>query len=139
VKFLREHESDLDDRTVHNIFETLNTFLRTRDILIADKILAELDYAEKLPKPYTKQELKDMFAAMNDEERLLYGLFLNSGVRMQKCRTRNTQTSTERNAHCMFSRRRGVSSVSRARARRNPPRTDSFRFRQSWFGKSRTE
>jgi hypothetical protein len=30
VKFLREHESDLDDRTVHNIFETLNTFLRTR-------------------------------------------------------------------------------------------------------------
>ena len=33
VKFLREHDSDLDDRTVHNIFETLNTFLRTRDIL----------------------------------------------------------------------------------------------------------
>jgi len=26
-KFLREHESDLDDRTVHNVFETLNTFL----------------------------------------------------------------------------------------------------------------
>ena len=26
VKFLREHESDLDDRTVHNVFETLNTF-----------------------------------------------------------------------------------------------------------------
>jgi integrase len=81
VKFLREHESDLDDRTVHNIFETLNTWLRTRDILIAGKILAELDYAEKPPKPYTKQELKDMFAAMEDEERLLYGLFLNSGLR----------------------------------------------------------
>src|SRR5580692_11557357 len=79
VKFLREHESDLDDRTVHNNFETLNTFLRTRDILIAGKILAELDYADKPPKPYTKQELKDMFAA--DEEKLLYGLFLNSGVR----------------------------------------------------------
>src|SRR5215470_15925331 len=31
VKFLREHESDFDDRTVHNILETLNTFLRTRD------------------------------------------------------------------------------------------------------------
>jgi len=81
VKFLRQHESDLDDRTVHNIFETLNTFLRTRDILIAGKILAELDYAEKPPKPYTKQELKDMFATMDDEEKLLYGLFLNSGVR----------------------------------------------------------
>jgi integrase len=81
VKFLREHDSDLDDRTVHNIFETLNTFLRTRDILIAGKILAELDYAEKPPKPYTKQELKAMFAVMNEEEKLLYGLFLNSGVR----------------------------------------------------------
>jgi integrase len=67
--------------TVHNIFETLNTFLRTRDILIAGKILAELDYAEKPPKPYTKQELKDMFATMDDEEKLLYGLFLNSRVR----------------------------------------------------------
>jgi hypothetical protein len=54
VKFLREHDSDLDDRTVHNIFEILNTFLRTRDILIAGKIPAELDYAEKPPKPYTK-------------------------------------------------------------------------------------
>jgi hypothetical protein len=81
VKFLREHGSDLDDRTVHNIFETLNTFLRTRDMFIAGKILAELDYAEKPPKPYTKQELKDMFAAMDEEEKLLYGLFLNSGVR----------------------------------------------------------
>jgi hypothetical protein len=100
VKFLRDHESDLDDRTVHNIFETLNTFLRTRDILIAGKILAELDYAEKPPKPYTKQELKDMFAAMDDEERLIYGLFLNSGFGMPKCRTRNTLTSTGRNARC---------------------------------------
>jgi integrase len=81
VKFLRDHESDLDDRTVHNIFETLNTFLRTRDLFIAGKILAELDYAEKPPKPYTKQELKDMFGAMDEEEKLLYGLFLNSGVR----------------------------------------------------------
>src|SRR4029077_8611767 len=81
VKFLRQHESDLDERTVHNIFETLNTFLRTRDILIAGKILAELDYAEKPPKPYTKQELKAMFAVMNEEEKLLYGLFLNSDVR----------------------------------------------------------
>jgi len=39
VKVLREHDSDLDDRTVHNIFETLNTFLRARDVLIAGKIL----------------------------------------------------------------------------------------------------
>ena len=81
VRFLREHESDLDDRTVHNVFETLNTFLRTRDFFIAGKILAELDYVEKPPKPYPKPELKALFAAMDDEEKLLYGSFLNSGVR----------------------------------------------------------
>jgi integrase len=81
VKFLRQHESGLDDRTVHNIFETLNTWLRSRDIFLAGKILAEVDYSEKLPKPYTKQELQDMFASMNEEEKLLYGMFLNSGVR----------------------------------------------------------
>jgi integrase len=35
----------------------------------------------KPPKPYTKQELKDMSAAMDEEAKQLYGLFLNSGVR----------------------------------------------------------
>jgi integrase len=59
----------------------LNTFPRARDSFIGGKILAELDYAEKAPKPYTKQELKAMFEAMDDEEKLFYGLFLNSGVR----------------------------------------------------------
>jgi hypothetical protein len=39
VKFLRKHDSDLDDRTVHNVFETLNTFLQTRDIFTAGKSL----------------------------------------------------------------------------------------------------
>jgi integrase len=81
VKFLRDHESDLDDRTVHNVFETLNTFLRTREVFTAGKILGELDYAEKPPKPYTKQELKLIFGVMDEEEKLLYGLFLNSGMR----------------------------------------------------------
>ena len=55
---------------------------RTRDIFIAGKIPAELDYAEKPPKPYTKQELKAMLAVTDEEEeKLLNGLFLNSGVR----------------------------------------------------------
>lgn len=81
VKYLRDHESDLDDRTVHNIFETINTWLRTQNIFIGGAILAQLDYVEIPPKPYTKQELKALFAAMNDEEKLLYGLFLNSGMR----------------------------------------------------------
>jgi len=41
----------LEDRTVYNIFATLNTFLRMQDIYVASKILAELGYAEKPPKP----------------------------------------------------------------------------------------
>ena len=61
VKFLRDHESDLDDRTVHNIFETLNTFLRTRDILIAGKILAELDYAEKPLREWAKKHRNNKY------------------------------------------------------------------------------
>jgi integrase len=81
VKFLQDHESDLDDRTVHNVFETLNTWLRNQSIFIAGKVLAQLDYVEKPPKPYTTQELKALFGAMDEEERLLYSLFLNSGVR----------------------------------------------------------
>jgi integrase len=81
VKFLQDHQDDLGDRTVHNVFGTLNTWLRSREIFLAGKILAQLGYAEKPPKPYTKQELKALFAAMDDEERVLYGLFLNSGCR----------------------------------------------------------
>ncbi len=56
-------------------------WLRARDIFIAGKILAELDYVEKPPKPYTKDELDALFSAMDEEEKLLYSLFLNSGVR----------------------------------------------------------
>jgi hypothetical protein len=57
VKFLRDHDSDLDDRTVHNVFETLNTVLRTRDVFIAGKILAELDYAEALHEAGTQGDV----------------------------------------------------------------------------------
>ncbi len=51
VKFLQDHEKDLSDRTVYNIFATLNTFFRAQDIYIAGKILSELSYAEKPVKP----------------------------------------------------------------------------------------
>ena len=81
VKFLQDHEDELCDRTVHNVFETLNTFLRANEIYIGGKILAELSYAEKPVKPYTMPELKALFGAMNEEEKLVYGLFLNSGCR----------------------------------------------------------
>ena len=67
VEFLRKHDSDPDDRKVHNIFETLNTFLRTRDVLIAGKnrgdktpgvftkYSAERDCSEQIPVPSTER------------------------------------------------------------------------------------
>jgi integrase len=139
VKFLREHDSDLDDRTVQNVFETLNTLLRTRDILIAGKILEEVDYAEKPPKPHTKQEIKAMFAVMNEEEKLLYGLFLNSGVRDAEMRKTEYADFNWEKCTLHVQPKPWRKFCLKARARRNPPRTDSFPFRQSWFGRSRTE
>jgi integrase len=81
VKFLQDHESNLTDRTVYNIFATLNTFLRTQDIFLASKILPELGYAEKPPKPYSKEELDALFGVMTEEQKLSYSFFLNSGCR----------------------------------------------------------
>ncbi len=81
VKFLQDHEKDLSDRTVYNIFATLNTFFRAQDIYIAGKILSELSYAEKPVKPYATEELDAMFAGMDKEEALWCSLFLNSGCR----------------------------------------------------------
>jgi len=45
--------------------------LRTREIFIAGKILVELAYSENPPKLSMKQELKDMFGAMDEDEKLL--------------------------------------------------------------------
>src|ERR1700757_3352234 len=45
---------------------------------------------------------------------------------MPRFRTPSTLTSTRRSARCMFSRRHGVSSVSRARARRSVLTKDKF-------------
>ena len=72
-----------------------------------------------------------MFAATDDEEKLLYGLFLNSGVRDAEMQNTEYADLTGRNARCTSSQSRGESSASRARARRNVLRTDSFRFPQS--------
>jgi len=133
----------LDDRTVHNVFETLKTFLRTRDIFIAGKILAELDYAEKPPKRYTKQELKAMFAVMNaslnEEEKLLYGLFLNSGVR--DAEMQNTEYADFTWEKCMLHVQPKPWSHFRLKGKKKKKsaRTGSFRYRRSSFGKSRAE
>ena len=104
-------------------------------MFIAGKILAELDYAEKPPKPYTKQELKAIFAVMNEEEKLVYGLFLNSGVR--DAEMQNTE-------YADFNWEKGTLHVQpkpwrkfrlKGKSKKKSPRTDSSQSRRSSFGR----
>ena len=81
IQFLQAHEDDHSDRYVYNIFQTLNTFLRANGILVGGPLLAKLSFNSKPVKPYTDKELKDLFAASNEEEKLTFTFFLNSGGR----------------------------------------------------------
>jgi integrase len=81
IKFLQANTEDYSDRYVYNIFQTLNTFLRANGILIAGPLLAKLSFASKPVKPHTDEELKKLFSASDNEEKLVFSFFLNSGCR----------------------------------------------------------
>jgi integrase len=81
IKFLQACDEDYSDRYVYNIFQTLNTFLRANGILIAGPLLARLSFASKPVKPYADEELEALFAASDDDEKLVFNFFLNSGSR----------------------------------------------------------
>jgi integrase/recombinase XerD len=81
IGFLQDADRDLSDRYVYNIFQTLNTFLRANGMLLAAPLLAKLSFASKPVKPYTDEELAALFAACDDEEKLTFTFFLNSGGR----------------------------------------------------------
>jgi integrase len=88
VAFLRGRKTDkgtlFSPRYVHNIFQTLNTFLRANAILFAGEILGQLDYEEKEVKPYKPHELKALFGSADEEEKLRMSYFLNTGCREQE-------------------------------------------------------
>jgi hypothetical protein len=52
----------------------------------AGEILGQLDYEEKEVKPYKPHELKALFQAADDEEKLWMSHFLNKGCRDRKRR-----------------------------------------------------
>ena len=68
IKFLQANNEDYSDRYVYNIFQTLNTFLRANGLVLAAPLLAKLSFASKPVKPYTDEELKDLFSAGADDE-----------------------------------------------------------------------
>jgi integrase/recombinase XerD len=68
-------------RTVYNNIQSILTFFRRNGI---DKLLISADmprFVEKKVAAYNEIELKALFAAANDEERLAYQFFLYSGGR----------------------------------------------------------
>jgi hypothetical protein len=59
IRFLRKrYDSEKGVRTVCNVFQGWNTFLRAYKIFIAGSLLGKLDYAEKILDAYTKDELR---------------------------------------------------------------------------------
>jgi integrase/recombinase XerD len=68
---------------VYNVFQGVNTFLRVNGILLGSKILQKLgqEYEEKIVEAYTEEELCALFAACDEEERLVFKFFLCSGCR----------------------------------------------------------
>jgi integrase len=78
---IRMKEVGLSDRTISNRLVNVVTFLRAhgvRDVSLSHK------YTEKQVRAYTTEELKALFAACDEEERLLFSFFLQTGFREQE-------------------------------------------------------
>jgi integrase len=81
ITFLRAHIPALADRTVHNRCSILKGFLRANGIT---DVITRKDlpcYTKKTVDAYSEDELRVLFAAANDNERLIFQFFLGSGAR----------------------------------------------------------
>jgi len=81
--FLREGKKQ-SPRSVYNKFETVMTFLKANGIR---GLVGKNDwprYTEEEPEMYEQEELKNLFKACTEEERLWYEFFLMTGMREQE-------------------------------------------------------
>lgn len=81
--FLRE-EKELEPRTVYNKFEYVMIFLKAQGIR---GLAGKNDwprFTEEEPEIYEEEELKKLFAASDEEERLWFEFFLMTGEREQE-------------------------------------------------------
>ncbi|MFZ0797983.1 MAG: site-specific integrase [Terriglobales bacterium] len=82
IRFLRrKYNTPKGPRTVYNVFQGLNTFLRANKIFIAGELLGALDYDDKIVDAYTREELKALKQTCTDDEWLVWEYFLWSGSR----------------------------------------------------------
>ena len=82
IQHLRDHE--LSDRTCHNRFEHLLTFLKAFGI---EKLAKKRDwpkYVTQEPESYEDDELEKFFAACDSEEKIFFEFYLMTGFRKKE-------------------------------------------------------
>ncbi len=82
LKHLREQE--LSDRTCHNRFEHLLTFLKAYGITGLAKKRDWPKYVQREPESYEDEELNQFFAACDAEEKVVFEFYLMTGFRKQE-------------------------------------------------------
>ena len=81
LRYLRGTQFDYSKRTIYNIFQGINTWLRANKVMIGGELLGRLNYDEKIVTAYSEEELKALFAHCDAEERMLWEFFGFSGCR----------------------------------------------------------
>jgi integrase/recombinase XerD len=82
IKHLRD--AGLSDRTCHNRFEHLLTFLKANGI---EKLATKRDwpkYVQQEPESYSAEELEQFFGACDAEERVFFEFYLMTGFRKKE-------------------------------------------------------
>jgi integrase len=80
-RFLRNHPSDLSDRTSYNVMQAVSTFLLRHEITAAKPILKEMSFPPTVVIPYPEEEMLKFFSACNETEEILFKFFLHSMAR----------------------------------------------------------
>ena len=94
IKFIDQVDGDvldghmkyLEDRsaapkTIHNKIMVVSFMLKAAGVQAPSKMIELPTLEEEIPEPYAKAELKKLFAAMTDEERVRYTFFLDTACR----------------------------------------------------------
>ena len=82
IKYLRDQA--LSDRTCHNRFEHLLTFLKAYGITSLAKKRDWPKFVQSEPESYEDDELNTFFAACDDEERVFFEFYLMTGFRKKE-------------------------------------------------------
>jgi integrase/recombinase XerD len=73
------------DKTQHNRMVTILSLLKKHGIKTDFSLADDLQTVDETPaRPYTAEELKKLFAAMSDEDKLIYKFFLSTACRAQE-------------------------------------------------------